>query len=418
MGDNMANIDKVLYTIENEENELWLRAKIVLQFIQLREQLNYSQQDVAKIMGVSKQLISRFERMENSPTLTFLVNYANALNADINTILSLKNVREISFDDEEIKKMNNIITYSNGEIYIDVNFDYEKETIWLTQSQIAELFEVDRTRITRHIRNILDDGELDYSTCAENAQVQIEGNRKVKRMINYYNLDMIISIGYRVNSKRGIEFRKWASNILKEYMYKGYVINKKRIDALNKTIEIQNKMISSAMNVDVNELSNVINEYTKALEMLDNYDHRSFPEFKGRNAIYRISYEECRNIIDSMKFKNTSNLFGVEKEAGKLNGILEAVYLNVFGEEVYKTLESKAAHLLYFLVKDHPFVDGCKRIAATIFLEFLNKNKMLVRNGKLLISNDALAATTLLVAESNPNEMDLIINVIMNIIGD
>lgn len=160
--------------------------------------------------------------------------------------------------------MNNIIIYSNGEISIDVNFDYEKETIWLTQSQIAELFEVDRTRINRHIRNILDNGELDYSTCAENAQVQIEGNRKVKRMINYYNLDMIISIGYRVNSKRGIEFRKWASNILKEYMYKWYVINKKRIDALNKTIEIQNKMISSAMNVDINKFSNVINEYTKA----------------------------------------------------------------------------------------------------------------------------------------------------------
>lgn len=415
MGDNMANIDKVLYTIENEENELWLRAKIVLQFIQLREQLNYSQQDVANIMGVSKQLISRFERMENSPTLTFLVNYANALNADINTILSFKNVREISFDDEEIKKMNNVITYSNGEISIDVNFDYEKETIWLTQSQIAELFEVDRTRITRHIRNILDDGELDNSVCAENALTASDGKKYKTKL---YNLDMIISIGYRVNSKRGIEFRKWASNILKEYMYKGYAINKKRIDALNKTIEIQNKMISSAMNVDVNELSNVINEYTKALEMLDNYDHRSFPEFKGRDAIYRISYEECRNLIDSMKFKNTSNLFGVEKEAGKLNGILEAVYLNVFGEEVYKTLESKAAHLLYFLVKDHPFVDGCKRIAATIFLEFLNKNKMLVRNGKLLISNDALAAVTLLVAESNPNEMDLIINVIMNIIGD
>ncbi len=215
----MSNLDKVLYALENEENELWLRAKIVSQFIEIREKLGYSQQDVAEMMGVSKQLISRFERMENSPTLTFIVNYAEALNADVNTILSMKNIKEISMSDEKIEKMNNVVTYQNGEISIDVNFDYKKETIWLTQAQIAELFEVDRTRITRHIRNILNYGELDNSVCAENALTAADGK---KYQTKFYNLDMIISIGYRVNSKRGIDFRKWASGILKQYMFKGY----------------------------------------------------------------------------------------------------------------------------------------------------------------------------------------------------
>lgn len=160
----------------------------------------------------------------------------------------------------------------------------------------------------------------------------------------------------------------------------------------------------------------MISNYSKALELLDNYDHQSLPNVKGRNTIYRITYHECRKLIDSMKYNNNSKVFGVEKEVGKLNGILDAIYQNVFGEELYKSLESKAAHLLYFLVKDHPFVDGCKRIAATIFLEFLNKNNALIINGKLTISSDALAAITLLAAESKPEEMDNILGVIMNIL--
>ncbi len=411
----MAKIENILSTLENVHDELWLRAKIVLQFIEIRKKLGYSQQDVANIMGVSKQLISRFERMENSPTLTFITNYAKALNVEVNTILSMKYIKELVLSNEEIKKMDNVIKYQNGEISIDVNFDYEKETIWLTQAQIALLFEVDRTRITRHIQNILDDGELDNSVCAENAHTANDGKTYQTK---FYNLDMIISIGYRVNSKRGIEFRKWVTNILKQYMLEGYALNQRRLNALNKTIEIQNKMLSATLNVDSNELSNVINEYTRALELLDNYDHQVINDIKGRETIYRLTYEECRKIIDSMSFNNTSNVFGVEKEAGKLNGILEAVYQNVFGVEVYNTLENKAAHLLYFLVKDHPFVDGCKRIAATLFLEFLNKNHALFRNGKLIISNDALCATTLLVAESNPRDIELIMNIIMNMLAE
>ncbi len=311
-----------------------------------------------------------------------------------------------------------IVKFVDNEFELDVRTDKENETVWLTQDEMAVLFDVDRTRIVRHINNIYTDGELPVdSTCAENAQVQFEGNRKVTRKIKIYNLDMIISVGYRVKSKRGIVFRTWANKVLKEYLIKGYSVNEKRLEKLNKVIDIQNRMLASVLNIDTYELSEVIKTYTNALDLLDDYDHQRLNKPKGNDAIYRIEYEEARKIIDSMKFGNDSSLFGVEKEKGKLNGILEAVYQNVFGVEVYPTLEDKAAHLLYFLVKDHPFIDGCKRIAATLFLEFLNKNKRLVRNGKLIISNNTLVAITLLAAESKPEEMEIMVNVIMHLLS-
>lgn len=214
---------------------------------------------------------------------------------------------------------------------------------------MALLFDVDRTRIVRHINNIYKDKELDVtSTCAENAHVQIEGNRKVNRTIKIYNLDMIISVGYRVKSQRCIIFRKWAKKVLKEYLIQGYSINKKRIEVLNKTIEVQNKMLASSLNIDQEALVNVIEKYTKALDLLDDYDHQCLVKPKGNETLYKLSYFDCKIIIDSMKFKNTSSVFGVEKENGKLDGILAAVCQNVFGQEVYPSLEEKAAHLLYF----------------------------------------------------------------------
>lgn len=313
-----------------------------------------------------------------------------------------------------------IVKFIDNEFEIDVRTDRDNDTVWLTQDEMALLFDVDRTRILRHISNIYSDGELDlFSTCAENAQVQVEGARKVKRRIKIYNLDMIISVGYRVKSKRGIIFRKWANKILKEYLIQGYSINEKKINYLNKTIEIQNKILASSLNIDEASLVNVVNEYTKALDLLDDYDHQCVSKPNGRKTVYRLEYDECRKIIDSMKFGDTSQVFGVEKEQGKLNGILAAIYQDVFGQEVYPSLEEKAAHLLYFLVKDHPFVDGCKRIAATLFLEFLNRNNALVKSGKMIISNDTLVAITVLTAESKPEEMDVVIKLIMNfLIGE
>lgn len=311
-----------------------------------------------------------------------------------------------------------IVRFVDNSFEIDVRADINNETVWLSQDEMASLFNVDRTRIVRHINNIYKDKELDInSTCAENAHVQIEGNRKVNRTIKIYNLDMIISVGYRVKSQRGIIFRKWANKILKEYLIQGYSINKKRIEVLNKTIEVQNKMLASSLNIDQETLVNVIEKYTKALDLLDNYDHQCLIKPKGKKTIYELTYSDCRAIIDSMKFKNTSSVFGVEKENGKLEGILAAVYQNVFGQEVYPSLEEKAAHLLYFLVKDHPFADGCKRIAATLFLEFLNRNHALIKNGKIIISNDTLVAITVLTAESNPEEKEVIIKLIMNFLS-
>ena len=310
-----------------------------------------------------------------------------------------------------------LVRFTDNDFELDVRADSENETVWLTQDEMAKLFGVDRTRIVRHINNIYNEQELEKnSTCAENAQVQNEGNRTVKRIIRLYNLDMIISVGYRVKSKRGIIFRKWASERIKEYLIKGYSINGKKLEALNKTIDIQSRMLAYSLNIDKEELSKVINEYTKALDLLDDYDHQTLPKPKGEAPSYIMTYQEAREIIDSMKFSEMSNVFGVEKEKGKLNGIIGQIYQNVFGQELYQSIEEKAAHLLYFLVKDHPFADGCKRIAATLFINFLFKNKHLYRENKQIISNEALVAITILTAESNPEEMDIIIKLIMNLL--
>ena len=307
-----------------------------------------------------------------------------------------------------------LVKFTDNNFEINVRADIDNDTVWLTQKEMALLFEVSIDNISLHIKNILKENELDISSIEESSVVQIEGNRKVNRRIKIYNLDMIISVGYRVKSQRGILFRKWANKILKEYLIQGYSINQKRISALNKTIEIQNKMLASSLNIEQEALVNVIEEYTKALDLLDNYDHQCLIKPKGKESIYKLTYSDCRTIIDSMKFKTTSSVFGVEKEEGKLNGILAAVYQNVFGQEVYPSLEEKAAHLLYFLVKDHPFADGCKRIAATLFLEFLNKNHALIKGGKKIIANDTLVAITILTAESRPEEKDVMIKLIMN----
>lgn len=307
-----------------------------------------------------------------------------------------------------------LVKFTDNNFEINVRADIDNDTVWLTQKEMALLFEVSIDNISLHIKNILKENELDISSIEESSVVQIEGNRKVNRRIKIYNLDMIISVGYRVKSQRGILFRKWANKILKEYLIQGYSINQKRISALNKTIEIQNKMLASSLNIEQEALVNVIEEYTKALDLLDNYDHQCLIKPKGNESIYKLTYSDCRTIIDSMKFKTTSSVFGVEKEEEKLNGILAAVYQNVFGQEVYPSLEEKAAHLLYFLVKDHPFADGCKRIAATLFLEFLNKNHALIKGGKKIIANDTLVAITILTAESRPEEKDVMIKLIMN----
>ena len=310
-----------------------------------------------------------------------------------------------------------LVKFSDEGFELDVRTDIENVTVWLSQKEMSLLFGVSTDSIGLHIKNILSEGELDTSTSEESSVVQIEGTRKVTRHIKIYNLDMIISVGYRVKSKRGILFRRWANKILKEYLIQGYAVNEKRLTSLNKTIDIQTRMLAYSLDMDKDELGRVINEYTRALDLLDGYDHQTLEKPKTTNTTYVMTYEEARSVIDSMKFNNMSDVFGVEKEEGKLNGIIAQVYQHVFGQEMYPSIEEKAAHLLYFLVKDHPFADGCKRIAATLFLNFLYKNNYLYRNNKQVVSNEALVAITILTAESNPNEMDIIVKLIMNLLA-
>ena len=301
----------------------------------------------------------------------------------------------------------------NGDLQIDVTVSPNEETVWLNRNQLATLFDRDVKTIGKHINNALKE-ELDSSTVAKFATVQKEGSRNITREIDYYNLDMIISVGYRVKSQNGVIFRKWATSILHDFMIKGYAVNQKRLDVLNKTIAIQSRMLASALNIEEKEVLNVIEAYSNALTLLDDYDHGTIPKPDGIASIYRLTYEECRELIDSMKYGNFSDVFGVEKELGKLNGIIAAVYQNVFGTELYPSIEEKTANLLYFLIKDHPFVDGCKRIGASIFLEFLNKNKHLIIDGKQIISDSALVAITLMIAESRPEEKETMVNLVMN----
>ena len=311
-----------------------------------------------------------------------------------------------------------LVKFTDNGFELDVRADSENETGWLTQEEMALLFDVDRTRIIRHINNVYADGELERtSTCAESAQVQKEGNRIVKRSTKLFNLDMIISVGYRVRSLRGVVFRRWANKVLKEYLIQGVAINQKRIETLGKVVDIQNRMLAYSLNIDKEELVKVIDGYTRALDLLDSYDHQTLEKPKGSKSDYIMTYEEAREIIDSMKFNDMSSVFGVEKEEGKLNGIIAQVYQDVFGQELYPSIEEKAAHLLYFLVKDHPFADGCKRIAATLFINFLYKNNHLYRDNKQIISNEALVAITILTAESSPDEMEIIVKLIMNLLS-
>ena len=314
-----------------------------------------------------------------------------------------------------MNKDNEIVLFETADREIKLNVTIENDTVWLNRNQIAELFDRDIKTIGKHINNALKE-ELDNSTVAKFATVQNEGGRDVKRDIDYYNLEMIISVGYRVKSQRGIEFRRWANKVLKDYIIKGYSINDKRLEALQKTVEIQSKMISSILDTDSEGVLRAVTQYTQALTLLDQYDHQSLEKPKGESPVYRITYTDCRKMVDNMEDTFKSDVFGVEKEAGKVEGIIAAVYQSVFGGDVYPTLEEKAANLLYFMIKDHPFADGCKRIAASLFLEFLNRNNALFKNGQKVISDGALVAITLMIAESDPKEKDIMTTLVMNLL--
>ena len=305
---------------------------------------------------------------------------------------------------------NEIVVFKDNEIELNVNLSTEENTVWLNVNQMALLFDKDEKTIRKHINNVFRDKELDENNNTQ--KMRVVG---VRQLVSFYTLDVIISVGYRVKSRRGIIFRQWANKVLKQYLVQGYVVNEKRLKALNKTVQIQSEIIAGIAGIEADEVLKVVNEYSKALELLDKYDHQCITAPEGSKCIYWLKYDECMQLIKNMEFSASSGIFGLEKEPGKLESILSAIYQTAFGQEVYPTLEEKAANLLYFVVKDHPFNDGCKRIAAALFLYFLDRNKALFnKDGKKIISNSALVAITLMVAESKPEEKALMINLILN----
>ena len=305
---------------------------------------------------------------------------------------------------------NEIVVFKDNEIELNVNLSTEENTVWLNANQMALLFDKDEKTIRKHINNVFRDKELDENNNTQ--KMRVVG---VKQLVSFYTLDVIISVGYRVKSQRGIIFRQWANKVLKQYLVHGYAVNEKRLKALNKTVQIQSEIIAGIAGIEADEVLRVVNEYSKALELLDKYDHQCITAPEGNKCIYWLKYDECMQLIKNMEFSASSGIFGLEKEPGKLESILSAIYQTAFGQEVYPTLEEKAANLLYFVVKDHPFNDGCKRIAAALFLYFLDKNGALFnKDGRKIISNSALVAITLMVAESKPEEKALMINLILN----
>ena len=310
-----------------------------------------------------------------------------------------------------MKNNNEIVIFETEDKAVTLSVPVEQETVWLNRNQMSELFDRDVKTIGKHINNALkEELSADNSTVAKFATVQIEGEREVERNIEYYNLDVIISVGYRVKSKRGVEFRKWANSVLKQYILQGYAVNHNRIAQLGEVIKIMKRTQNE---LDSQQVLNVIQKYSKALDLLDSYDHQTMERPKGNAATYELTYEECMDVISQMRFGAESDLFGKEKD-DSFRGSIGNIYQSFAGQELYPSLEEKAAHLLYFVTKNHSFLDGNKRIAATMFLYFLDKNGVLFTDDEKLIDDHTLVALTIMIAESKPEEKDMMITVIMN----
>ena len=312
---------------------------------------------------------------------------------------------------------NEIVLFKNQNVKLEVNM--KDETVWLSLDQMAKLFDRDKSVISRHIKNALEE-ELDNSAVAKFATVQKEGNRDVMRNIDYYNLDMIISVGYRVKSKNGIIFRRWANQVLKDYLIKGYSVNQKRLEYLEKTIKLIDiaGRIDQKLNGDeAQEIIKVINNYSNALNLLDDYDHGKVVKPKGTNSDNKINYKNCMNIINQLRWKSDSSLFALERDKG-LESIIGNIYASFNGQDVYPSIEEKASNFLYLITKNHIFIDGNKRIAATLFIYFLEFYNILYKNDKQVIDNNTLVAITLLIAGSNPKEKDILIDLVMNFLND
>lgn len=274
---------------------------------------------------------------------------------------------------------------------------------------MIELFERDQSVISKHIKNVFAEEEVD-----QESNMQILHITNSDKPVVFYSLDVIISVGYRVKSKRGTEFRRWANTVLKQYILNGYAANQERLSQLNQTIQLIKRLeLQTDNQLDKSQILSVVESYTQALNLLDDYDHQKVNKPEGNSSTYVLTYEECRTIIDQMKFASESDLFGNEKDDSFMGSIGD-IYQTFDGKELYPSLQEKAANLLYFITKNHSFNDGNKRIAATMFLYFLDKNNWLFENGVKRIADNTLVALTIMIAESKPDEKELMVNLVMN----
>ena len=306
------------------------------------------------------------------------------------------------------KEKTEMVLFETEDKKISFPVEVKGETVWLNRNQMAELFDRDVKTIGKHINNALKE-ELysEDSVVANFATTATDG--KVYQ-VEHYNLDVIISVGYRVKSNRGVEFRRWANSVLKKYILQGYAVNQKRIQQLGEVIRIMKRTENE---LDSKQILSVIERYNNTLDLLDAYDHQTMKRPKGNQAIYILTYKECMEVIQKTRFGDESGLFGKEKD-DSFKGSIGNIYQSFDGRDVYESLEEKAANLLYFITKNHSFHDGNKRIAATVFLYFLDKNDALFYEGQKRIADVTLVALTIMIAESRPDEKEMMISVVMN----
>lgn len=304
-----------------------------------------------------------------------------------------------------MKDRSEIVIFETEDNEVKLPVMVEDETVWLNQNQMIELFGRDQSVISRHIRNVFKEHEVD-----EKSNMHFLHIANSDKPVAFYSLDVIISVGYRVKSKRGVEFRRWANSVLKQYILKGYAVNDNRIKQLGEVIRIMKRTENE---LDSKQVLSVIEKYSNALDLLDSYDHQNMTRPEGNRATYVLSYEECKEVIQSMRFGDESDLFGREKD-DSFKGSIGNIYQSFGGVDIYESLEEKAANLLYFVTKNHSFFDGNKRIAATMFLYFLDKNAALFVDGKKKIEDSTLVALTIMIAESRPEEKEMMVSVVMN----
>lgn len=306
-----------------------------------------------------------------------------------------------------------IVLFESTDGVVSLPVEVDRDTVWLSQDQMAQLFETTKQNVSKHINNAIREGEIDpEATVNESLTVHKEGRRTITRKVKNYNLDVIISVGYRVKSQRGVEFRRWATNVLRHYLTDGYAANERRLVQLGQVVRVMDRLPEG--DLALRQVLDIVRSYTPALDLLDDYDNQTLTRPEGKSKAYVLNYDECRDVIAHMRFGNESDLFGVEKD-DSFKASIGDIYASFAGQDAYPSVEEKAANLLYFIIKNHSFLDGNKRIGAALFLYFLDRNGILFDGeGNKLLSDGVLVATTIMIAESRPDEKEAMVSLVMN----